>query len=291
VSNERKYALLPAKGGGTVTILIVDDEYYITQGIVENIKWEKIGIDKVVCAYSMQQAQNALLQQSTDILLADIEMPHGSGLDLILWTNEHNMDPVRILLTGHKDFEYAQTALRLGCYEYLTKPVDYQKLEKVLEKAVSRCNSDKNLNMAKNIAETLDIKDISLLEHIVKENREEMPGGDSKTMSEQVKHYIKEHISDETLNRAVIADVFHLSPEYLSALFHKQQGEVLNNYITRKRVDAAKKILDSTDMPLQTIADNTGFSTSSYFHKQFKKLTGLTPMQYRTKKGKKRDKN
>ncbi len=115
-------------------------------------------------------------------------------------------------------------------------------------------------------------------EDILKEKR------NASSFVAQINQMIRENISSEDLNRNTIASALHMNPDYLSHLFHKQTGELLNNYITKERISAAKIMLLNTDLSLQEISWQTGFSNSSYFHKQFKRFTGVTPNQYRQKK-------
>ena len=108
--------------------------------------------------------------------------------------------------------------------------------------------------------------------------REEKEAG---TMMEQVREYIDEHLGDPELSRRSIAAKVHISPDYLSYLFHKDAGCNLSAYITEKRIAGAKKLLLSTDLTLDQIGEQMGFSNSTYFHRQFKKVTGVTPGAYR----------
>ena len=64
-------------------VLIVDDEVYAVEAIREMVDWEALGIGEVVSAYSMRQAQKLLIEKPCDILICDIEMPRGSGLELL----------------------------------------------------------------------------------------------------------------------------------------------------------------------------------------------------------------
>ena len=70
-----------------------------------------------------------------DILVSDIEMPGESGLQLIEYANEHSPNTECIILTCHDEFDYARTAVRLNCMEYVLKPVRYQKLTEILMRA------------------------------------------------------------------------------------------------------------------------------------------------------------
>lgn len=87
-------------------ILIVDDEYYIVQGIIEGIEWDALGIDKISSAFSMSQAQEVFRSQTVDLLLTDIEMPQGDGLDLIRWA-------ARKRIFSPFNYPYRASAVRL----------------------------------------------------------------------------------------------------------------------------------------------------------------------------------
>ena len=72
-----------------------------------------------------------------------------------------------------------------------------------------------------------------------------------------------------------------MNPDYISAIFSKKTGESLTSFILRERLKAAKVMLATTDYSLQEISYRTGFSTPSYFQRQFKKSVGITPKKYR----------
>lgn len=104
----------------------------------------------------------------------------------------------------------------------------------------------------------------------------------SDSVIQEARNYILEHLSDPGLSRNIIADEIHISPDYLSFLFHRETGTVLSSYITRERIEASKKLLRTTQEPLQEIALAVGYADSTYFCKQFKKVTGQTPRTYRS---------
>lgn len=123
-------------------ILIVDDEIYAVEAIREMIDWQTLGIDEVLTAYSMCQAQKQLSEKSVDILLCDIEMPQGTGLELVSWTREQNMQLVTVFLTSHANFSYANQAIRLETFDYILKPADPEELTGVLAKAVEKASEN-----------------------------------------------------------------------------------------------------------------------------------------------------
>ena len=64
-------------------------------------------------------------------------------------------------------------------------------------------------------------------------------------------------------------------------MFHKESGQALTTYVLSERVELAKKLLASSTITIQSVTEQCGFSSTSYFHKQFKRVTGMTPQQYR----------
>ena len=100
-----------------------------------------------------------------------------------------------------------------------------------------------------------------------------------------VQKYIAQNLHSPELNRTLIASTFFMNPEYLSYLFHKKSGQSLNSYILGERLALAQKLLATSHMSLQEISSCVGFSSTQYFHKQFKKEIGMTPQQYRLSTG------
>lgn len=75
--------------------------------------------------------------------ITDIDMPGGSGLELIQYVKEEFPNIEKFFLTCHADFQFAQQAVRLGCVDYLLKPVDYSEVDRNLMIAVGRLKEKK----------------------------------------------------------------------------------------------------------------------------------------------------
>ena len=71
---------------------------------------------------------------------------------------------------------------------------------------------------------------------------------------------------------------------YLGRLFKKETGMCIGDYINLRRLEIAKELLASTDDKIISISSSVGFNNVTYFNRLFKKQTGLTPLQYRSKK-------
>lgn len=95
-----------------------------------------------------------------------------------------------------------------------------------------------------------------------------------------VRDHVQEHIN-QIITTASLAQALHLNRTYLCQDFKAKTGQSVRVYVTQIKIDEAKRLLALTDRPLAEIAEQLGFSSQSYFHKVFRKHTGLTPQAYR----------
>ncbi|MDE6273569.1 MAG: PocR ligand-binding domain-containing protein [Clostridiales bacterium] len=91
--------------------------------------------------------------------------------------------------------------------------------------------------------------------------------------------YINSNYHDSGLTLAAVAGTVHVSPYYLSHLFHDELGTTFTDYLTDVRIEHAKSYLLEGFSGEQT-AEKTGFTDASYFSKLFKKYVGVTPARY-----------
>ncbi|MCM8710337.1 response regulator [Clostridium sp. SYSU_GA19001] len=126
-------------------LLIVDDEKLIVEEIKSKIDWNILGISKVFTANSMKQAKEVFESNRINVMLCDIEMPRGSGLELLAWVKKYSPKTELIFLTCHADFSYAKEAIHLGSLDYLLKPVPAEELEASVTKAINKIEKDSEL--------------------------------------------------------------------------------------------------------------------------------------------------
>ena len=93
-------------------------------------------------------------------------------------------------------------------------------------------------------------------------------------------NYIQEHYT-ENITLEELSRVADRNPQYISAVFSKTCGMSLKEYITSLRVEAAKRMLRSTGVPIGEVAANVGYQDSKYFSRIFQKATGKSPREYR----------
>ena len=104
-----------------------------------------------------------------------------------------------------------------------------------------------------------------------------------KHYSKLVQHVILRIETDLTadLSLKTHAQYFNVNASYLSALFKKETGSTLTDYVNRLRIDHAIFLLNASDMQVQTIAQYCGIPDVNYFTKLFKRTVGKTPKEYR----------
>ncbi|MBS4207996.1 response regulator [Bacillus sp. FJAT-50079] len=127
-------------------VLIVDDEIHAIRGVEAGVQWKKLNISTIHTAYNLKQAQKVFQNHRVDLLISDIDMPKGTGIDLLKWVREYYSETETIFLSAHADFSYAKQALQLNSFNYLLKPVDYSELEEVIQEALQKITKDKQLN-------------------------------------------------------------------------------------------------------------------------------------------------
>ncbi|KAI7248998.1 hypothetical protein KC345_g11791, partial [Hortaea werneckii] len=103
-------------------MLIVEDERWEREGLVEFLDWESMGISVVETASDGIEGMDKALEMEPDIIITDIQMPGRSGIEMARLIMEQLRDVRIVVLTGYDDFEYAREALRFGAVDYVLKP-------------------------------------------------------------------------------------------------------------------------------------------------------------------------
>ena len=124
----------------------------------------------------------------------------------------------------------------------------------------------------------IDNLKISLFEQRVA--AEEEPQAQEERTITGITRYLQEHLAEE-VSLSVLAEEFHLNPQYISQLFKSEIGVGFLAYLTNIRMEKAKKLLLSTSLSVADIAEQSGYGDYRVFTKVFKKSEGITPSQYR----------
>lgn len=92
--------------------------------------------------------------------------------------------------------------------------------------------------------------------------------------------YIKANLN-KNISRTDVAELVHLNEEYFSRLFKQQTGETFKDYILLEKMNMARTLLERSNLSISIVASKVGYDNFSHFSKMFKKLTDMTPQEYR----------
>ncbi|HCL02704.1 MAG TPA: two-component system response regulator, partial [Lachnoclostridium phytofermentans] len=116
-------------------VLVVDDEPYIKQGLAMLIDWKAEGFTIIGEAANGKEAIRFLRKNKVDLIIADIKMPEMNGIELLEYIRKEKLsDASYIILSGYYDFQYARSAIKHNCCDYLLKPVQKEELLEVLRR-------------------------------------------------------------------------------------------------------------------------------------------------------------
>jgi response regulator RpfG family c-di-GMP phosphodiesterase len=121
-------------------ILVLDDDLSVNTMIKDILAID--GYHVLQC-YSVQQAKKSILDLKPQLVISDINLPDGNGLELLSWHIEQNLNCPIILITGHTDDDYAAKAIDIGCSGFLTKPFDAKDIMRVVNNLLSKELKDK----------------------------------------------------------------------------------------------------------------------------------------------------
>ena len=238
-------------------ILLADDERGIAEGLSILLMqmgqpWEIVGI-----AEDGEEAIRMVHHLDPDLVITDVRMPVMDGLEMIRRLTEEGARCRFIILSGYADFAYAQQAMKLGVRAYVTKPVDEDELAQAI---------------------------LSLLAEKDGEAQADPPPapGPKQDTFDRLLEYVREHFNED-ITQQELSERFFLNPVYISQLFRKRTGMTYQNYLTRLRIDRARRYLEETDLMVYEISELVGYSDTAYFSRVFEKTAGIRPTDYRKK--------
>ncbi len=245
--------------------IIVDDELHVREGIRLLALWEKFGIEAVYEAMDGNEAVNLIEKHKPSIIFTDMKMPNKDGISLLRWIQEQNLPSKTIVISGYDDYHYMRKAITYGSFDYLLKPIDPEILNETLEKAVTQAREEERRRFSMSIPVI-----------------ESVPYEEEQDVIQEIEAFIRENYQKE-IKLQEISERFFLSREYISRKFKLVYGETISDYLLKIRIEKAKELLKTTTIKVYEISSKIGYQDDKYFRRVFKKQTGTTPAEYRSR--------
>ncbi|WP_286230720.1 response regulator transcription factor [Neobacillus mesonae] len=247
-----------------IKVIVVDDEYIVRKGLIATINWGKYNMEVVADAANGVKGWEQFLEHTPEVVITDIVMPEMNGIELARKIKQEAPHTKILLLSCHRDFEYAQEGIKLGASGYIVKTAfQDDEFEEYLATFAKEIEREKAENPP----------------HIYqKVGHDAWPDPIQKAVQLITKDLSKSHSS------ADIAYEVGLSRSHFSTLFKKSVGESFSDFTEKLKLTAACELLESTSFTLQEIGEKIGIQDGKYLSKWFKKCTGETPSEYRQTK-------
>ena len=236
-------------------VMIVDDEMYVRNGIVEQIDWKSLGCSICATAENGLEALELYQKQKPDLIISDIRMPKCDGIELLQRLRDQGENVQVIFLTAFDEFSYARDALRLLAADYILKPFEDGELENSVRHILPKLQKEK--------AEPFDVL------------------SDSNRFVRASISIIEKEYADPQLSIASIAEELSISEGYISRLFKKEMNTTIAAYITQYRMKrAAHYLKDRHNYKVYEVCEMCGYSDVAYFSAIFHKVYNMTPTAY-----------
>lgn len=248
-------------------VVIIDDEPIIVTGLKKLVPWASYGCEVAGTASDGMEGLELIRRIRPDIVFCDIYMPKMDGLMMTAALKSEFEDTELTILTGYRDFELLQQALRLGVTRFILKPSNMEELEEAVEAMTAR------------------LKKKGILPDRQSGSVGRQDGGAEEAGSFIVKNalgYMKENYHHK-MSLKDVADNTYVSQWHLSRLLNSHTGQSFSELLNTIRIDAAKELLKNPALKIGDVADEVGFLDIAHFSRVFKKITGISANEYRNR--------
>lgn len=260
-------------------VVIIDDEPIIVEGLSRAVDWSRWDCRVAGFAYNGREGLDVIRRERPNILISDIRMPEIDGLTMVAALKSEFPYMQISILTGYRDFEYAQKAIKLGVSRFLLKPSKLDELEEAI------------VAMKKKLDDAVRVHPELITDGPADEPGEDLVAHDDAELDDSpassfIVHnaieYIKEHYADK-LRLSDVADEIYVSQWHLSKLINKHTGSNFSEILNGIRIEKAKQLLKDPALKIYDIAEQVGFSDLTHFSRVFKKIEGISANEYRNR--------
>jgi two-component system response regulator YesN len=255
-----------------IKIVIVEDEYMIRKGLVNTVDWLSMDCIIIGEAANGEDGLRLILELRPDLVITDIKMPLINGIDMLQKIN-NEYDFEKIILTSYSEFEYAKKAIDLRVFDYLLKPIDEDKLKKIIQRVKEKIEERNILKQFKSA-----IKDYKNIELVNIEFYLKSDNNKSKYTQESIK-YIKENYSKKA-SIEEISEKLAVSTSYLSRKFKDETTYTFHDFLNRFRIQKSIDLLIRGEYKVYEVSYMSGFTDYKHYATVFKKYINSSPLEF-----------
>lgn len=259
-------------------VLLADDEQIERMALAKRLQ-RHFGDSLIISeAVNGAEALEVFRREQIQIAVMDISMPEMSGVEAAEHMRQMDEDCIIIFLTAYDEFSYAKRAIVIRALDYLLKPCEEEELVAVMEEAI-RLTDRRMTGDGRRAEKVREGGDGRRAEEV----RED---GDSRMaqVAETIREYIKNNYMKE-ISMQDAARMMNYSDAYFCKLFKQCFDQNFTSYLTRLRINEAKKLLEDRTISVKDVSMRVGYYDSNYFAKVFKRITGVIPSEYRENPG------
>ncbi|MEF9941512.1 MAG: response regulator [Lachnospiraceae bacterium] len=240
-------------------VVIIDDEPIIVEGLSRSIPWERWDCEVVATANDGVEGQEVIRKETPHIIFSDIAMPGLDGLTMVAGLKSEFPNMQISILTGFRDFDYAQQAIRLGVTRFLLKPSNMDEIEEAVEIMTS------------------NLKEKQIVSSPAEETHDNTA---SSFIVKNALQYLQENY-EQKITLCELAEKVYVSQWHLSKLLNKHTGHNFSEVLNHIRIEQAKELLKNPALRIGDIAEQVGFLDMAHFSRVFKKMSGTSANEYR----------
>ena len=250
-------------------VLIAEDES-IERKVLCKILSKYLGeICTFVEAKNGTEAWERFQQEQPQVAILDIQMPGMTGLEVAGKIRDIGSPCALIFLSAYDYFSYARQAIACRAVDYILKPYGEEELVASVEEAI-RFHDWYALQPARK----------KMLPSRTENGRHSEEGLRTGIVRDEIERYIQEHF-DADLSMQDVARVMNYSDAYFCKLFKQCFKINFSTYLNEYRVEKAKEMLADRRLSIKEISLGCGYADSNYFTRVFRRVTGMTPSEYR----------
>ena len=238
-------------------VLLIDDENIIVEGLRRVVRWADYNCQVVGTACDAEEGTKLIRALHPHILFTDIRMPGRDGLSMVAALRSEYPDMQVAILTGYRDFAYAQEAIRLGVTRFLLKPSKMEEIKEALMVMTQRLDKQPT----------------------IQEEEEQSQSASSFIVNQALSFMEKNYSRKLTLQE--VADCCYVSQWHLSKLLNRYAEKSFYDILNAIRIQKAKELLADPKLKIGEIGEMVGYADTAHFARTFKKLEGMSANEYR----------